>query len=294
MPSLRLAVTEEQAGRTVLSLLRGELGLSSSLVKRLKRTDGGLLLNGAPVHTDARPVRGDILEADLSAAERPAGVEPVDMALDILFEDQHLLVLNKPAPLAVIPSSLSPGEPTLAGGVVRYLGPGASFHPVNRLDRGTTGLMAVAKTGYIHDRLRRQLHSGSFARTYLAVCVGEPAPPEGSITLPIGRAPGSAVKRRVSPDGRPAVTLYRVLERRGGLCLLELRPQTGRTHQLRVHMAAVGCPLAGDWLYGTEDRALIPRPALHAGGLLLRHPVTGDLLNFTAPLPADMKRLLER
>lgn len=294
MPCLGLTVTEKQAGRTVLSLLRGELGLSSTLVKRLKRTERGLLLNGAPVHTDARPRAGDRLEADPSAAERPAGVEPAELALDIRFEDEHLLILNKPAPLAVIPSSLSPGEPTLAGGVVRYLGPGASFHPVNRLDRGTTGLMAAAKTGYIHDRLRRQLHGGGFERTYLAVCAGAPEPPEGVIDLPIGRAPGSAVKRQVSPDGRPALTRYRTLARQGDWSLVELRPQTGRTHQLRVHMAALGCPLAGDWLYGTEDRARIPRPALHACRLVLTHPVSGERLELTAPLPADMKRLLER
>ena len=292
MPRLSLTVAED--GRTVLSLLRGELGLSSTLVKRLKRTDRGLLLNGAPVRTDQRTRAGDLLEADLAAAERPAGVEPVPLDLDIFFEDEHLLIVNKSAPLAVIPSSLAPGEPTLAGGVVHYLGPGASFHPVNRLDRGTTGLMAVAKTGFIHDRLRRQLHSGDFSRTYWAVCLGTPDPPKGAVDLPIGRAPGSAIKRQVSPEGRPALTLYRVLERRGALSLVELLPQTGRTHQLRLHMAAVGCPLAGDWLYGREDRDLIPRPALHAGGLALTHPVSGEKLDFTAPLPADMKRLLER
>lgn len=221
-------------------------------------------------------------------------MEPADIELDIRFEDEHLLILNKPAPLAVIPSSLAPGEPTLAGGVVRYLGPGASFHPVNRLDRGTTGLMAAAKTGFIHDRLRRQLHGGGFSRTYLAVCLGKPEPLAGTVHLPIGRAPGSAIQRQVRPDGRPALTFYRVLAHRGGLSLVELRPQTGRTHQLRVHMAAIGCPLAGDWLYGTEDRTLIPRPALHACRLELRHPVSGDRLAFTAPLPADMKQLLER
>lgn len=292
MPRLELTAGEEQAGRTVLSLLRGELGLSSTLVKRIKRT--GLFLNGLPVHTDVRLRAGDRLEADLSAAERPAAVEPADLPLDILFEDDHLLILNKPAPLAVIPSSLSPGEPTLAGAVVRYLGPEASFHPVNRLDRGTTGLMAVAKTGYIHDRLRRRLHSEDFRRTYLAVCAGAPDPAEGAVDLPIARAPGSAVKRQVCPGGQRARTLYRTLERRGPLTLVELRPQTGRTHQIRVHMAAVGCPLAGDWLYGQEDRELIPRPALHAAGLALTHPVSGEPLAFTAPLPADMKRLLER
>ena len=177
--------------------------------------------------------------------------------------------------------------------MVRYLGPGASFHPVNRLDRGTTGLMAVAKTGYMHDRLRRQLHGGGFQRTYLAVCAGRPDPPAGTVDLPIGRAPGSAVKRQICPGGQAARTRYRTLRCNGDLTLAALWPQTGRTHQIRVHMAAMGCPLAGDWLYGTEDRALIPRPALHACRLTLRHPATGALLDVTAPLPADMKRLLE-
>ena len=197
-------------------------------------------------------------------------------------------------PAARKASSPAPGEPPLANGLAHYLGPGFSFHPVNRLDRGTTGLMVVAKNSWVHDRLRRQLHGGSFSRGYLAICVGAPDPPEGSVELPIGRAPDSAIRRQVDPAGRPARTEYRLKERRGPLSLVELTPRTGRTHQIRVHMAALGCPLAGDWLYGEEDRALIARPALHAWRLELEHPLTGRDLALTAPLPADMKKLLER
>ena len=175
-----------------------------------------------------------------------------------------------------------------------HLGPSASLHPVNRLDRGTTGLMVVAKNGYIHDQLRRHLHSGSFFRSYLAVCIGSPKPSCGMISLPIGRAPGSAIRRQIDPAGQWARTDYRLLRFKNGLSLVAVTPHTGRTHQIRVHMAAIGCPLAGDWLYGTEDRALIPRPALHAVRLAFTHPLTGDNLSFTAPLPADMKLLLER
>lgn len=174
-----------------------------------------------------------------------------------------------------------------------YLGPSAAIHPVNRLDRGTTGLMVVAKSGYIHDQLRRRLHSGDFFRSYLAICVGAPEPPQGTIALPIGRAPGSAIRRQIDPAGQSARTDYRLLRVRSGLSLVALMPWTGRTHQIRVHMAAIGCPLAGDWLYGTEDCGLIPRPALHAVRLALTHPVTGEHLSFTAPLPGDMKLLLE-
>lgn len=293
MARLTLAVTDRQAGRTVGSLLKRELGLTTTRVNRLKRSETGLLLDGRRVFTSAVVRAGQVLEADLGEAERPSRIKPIAMDLRVLFEDEHLLVLDKPAPLAVIPSSLSPGEPTLANGMAHYLGEGFAFHPVNRLDRGTTGVMVVAKSGFIHDQLRQRLHSGAFQRRYLALCLGYPQPLQGNISLPIGRAPGSAIRRQVDPQGQAASTDYRVLGTRHGLSLVELTPHTGRTHQIRVHMAALGCPLAGDWLYGMEDRDLIPRPALHAAALALDHPVTGEHLYLTAPLPADMKHIWE-
>lgn len=294
MARLELVVSEAQDGRTVKSLLKGELGLSTARIGRLKRAEAGLTVNGVRVFVSVRVRAGDQLSVNLDAAERPSQIEPVPMELDIRYEDKHLLVLNKPAYLAAIPSSLSPREPSLAQGLAHYLGPNSCVHLINRLDRGTTGLLAAAKNGWIHDQLRRQLHSGTFRRTYLALCLGTPQPPEGIIDLPIGRDPASAMKRRVDPAGQPACTEYRVVERTGGLSLVELRPRTGRTHQLRVHMAGVGCPLAGDWLYGREDRALIGRSALHAAALELAHPAAGQRISLTAPLPADMKKLLER
>ncbi len=293
MARLTLTVSSEQSGRTVLSLLLRELGLSTGCVNRLKRVEAGLTCNGLRVFTNAVLQAGDILSVDLNAGETPTQIPPVPMDLDIVFEDEHLLVVNKSAPLAVIPSSLVPTEPTLAAGLMAYLGPSAAIHPVNRLDRGTTGLMVVAKSGYIHDQLRRRLHSGDFFRSYLAICVGAPEPPQGTIALPIGRAPGSAIRRQIDSAGQSARTDYRLLRVRSGLSLVALMPWTGRTHQIRVHMAAIGCPLAGDWLYGTEDRGLISRPALHAVRLAFTHPVTGEHLSFTAPLPGDMKLLLE-
>lgn len=294
MAGLELVVTRKQAGRTVKSLLRGELGLSATLIGRLKRTETGLAVNGSRVYTSAVLREGDRLTVDLAAAEHAAHVDPAPMNLDVLFEDEHLLVVNKPAPLACIPSSLVPGEPTLAAGLLYHLGEGASLHLVNRLDRGTTGVMAAAKNAYVHNLLRERLHTGAFRRTYLAVCIGAPEPEAGQVSLPIGRDPSSAIKRQVDPSGKPAETAYRVLLKNGGLTLVELTPRTGRTHQLRVHMAALGCPLAGDWLYGTEDRELIARPALHAARLELIHPVTGEALALEAPLPEDIRILLER
>lgn len=293
MAHLTLTVSPALSGRSVQSLLKYELGLSSSCVNRLKRTESGITVNGARVYTNARLNNGDVLTVDLSAAEQPTAVQPVFMPLNILFEDEHLLILNKSAPLAVIPSSFAPDEPTLANGLAYYLGEGFAFHPVNRLDRSTTGLMAVAKSSFIHDRLQRVLHSGAFCRRYLAVCEGHPDPPEGEIALPIGREGGSAIKRCIDPEGQEARSAYRTLEQTGRFSLVELIPYTGRTHQLRLHMAAIGHPLAGDWLYGTEDHSLIARAALHAAYLSVQHPVTGEMIELSAPLPADMKRLLE-
>lgn len=293
MARLTWTVSPSQSGQQVRTLLKGTFGISTTCINRLKRTEQGITVNGKRAFTNAVLTAGDVLAVDLSAADRPTEIPPVAMPLDITFEDEHFLILNKPANLAVIPSSLVPDEPTLANGLAHYMGPGFTFHPVNRLDRGTTGLMIVAKNGYIHDHLQQTLHSGAFYRRYLAVCVGCPTPENGDIDLPIGRSEGSAIRRCITPTGQNALSSYRVLERDTQFSLVELTPHTGRTHQLRVHMAAIGHPLVGDWLYGTEDHTLISRPALHAAHLSVTHPVTGEMIERTAPLPADMKRLLE-
>lgn len=293
MAHLTLTVSPDQSGRCVRQLLKNDLHLSSTCINRLKRTEQGILVNGQRAFTNAVLSAGDTLTVDFSAAERPTEIEPISIPLDIVFEDEHLLIINKSAPLAVIPSSLAPDEPTLANALAHYFGIDFTFHPVNRLDRSTTGLMIVAKSSFIHDRLQRVLHSGAFTRRYLAVCEGFPDPAEGEITLPIARKEGSAIARCISPDGQSAHSSYRTLTRTARFSLMELTPHTGRTHQLRVHMAAISHPLVGDWLYGTEDHSLIARPALHAAYLSVRHPVTGELIEYTAPLPADMKRLME-
>ena len=200
-------------------------------------------------------------------------------------------MVDKPAGMTAHASNFLPDTPTVAGALAFVRGTEFIFHPVNRLDKGTTGLMVIAKSGYVHDLLRRSLHTDRFRREYLAVCVGTPPSGSGTIDAPIGRDETSTVRRCVRPDGSPAVSHYRVLGTRDGLTLVALLPETGRTHQLRVHMASIGCPLAGDWLYGTEDPTLIARPALHSHRLTLIHPITGDPLNLTAPPPEDLIRL---
>ena len=289
---LQAAVTEAEAGQKLKTFLRCRWHISSSLLKSLKWRPGAIRVNGAEVPVSALLRPGDRVTVDISDnVPLSPHITPVDLPLDILYEDEDLLILNKPAGIAVHSAALTEETVTLAGAVAHYLG-GAAFHPVNRLDRGVTGIMAVAKNGYMHHRCMAILHTDDFRREYRGVCAGVPEPEAGLIDLPIGRDPSSVLKRCVDPAGLPARTEYRVLEARGDRSLLLLRPLTGRTHQLRLHCAAAGHPLLGDWLYGAEDRALIARPALHSCELWLRHPLTGETLHLTAPLPEDMARLL--
>ena len=163
---MTITITAAQDGRTVRRVLRQDLLVSATLLGRLKRREGALLLNGAPVFTNAVLRAGDVLTVELSDPAGAGGVPPVPMELEIPYEDEDLLIVNKAAPLAVHPSSFAPGEPTLANGLAHYLGGGRPFHPVSRLDRGTTGLMTVAKSQYIHNLLRQQLHTDRFYREY--------------------------------------------------------------------------------------------------------------------------------
>ena len=291
MRVLTHTVIEAEAGQPVKQLLH-LWGISGSFLSRLKFRQA-ITVNGAPVTVRFVPRPGDVLAVDVSdlPGEHPH-IRPVDFPLDILYEDEDLLLINKPAGIAVHPAALTEETATIAGAAAHYLH-SSCFHAVNRLDRGTTGVMAVAKTGFIHARCMAMLHTDDFRREYRAVCEGIPSPAEGDIDLPIGRAESSLLKRQADPLGQPAHTHYEVLAASQGRALLRLTPTTGRTHQLRVHMAAIGHPLTGDWLYGTEDRALIARPALHSYHLRMMHPLTGTTIDVTAPLPEDMQRLLK-
>lgn len=284
-------VTAEEDGAKLLRLLRGTLRLSYSLVQSLKWRSGAIRVNGESA-TVARIVRfGDEITVNITDnGEISPHIVPVAVPLDILYEDEDLLILNKSAGMAVHSAAATEETVTVAGAVAHYLG-GAPFHPVNRLDKGVSGIMTVAKTGHVHDLCMRILHTDSFRREYRGVCHGCPQPLQGEITLPIGRDEASLFRRRIDPHGQEAKTCYKVLKR-GDLSLLLLRPMTGRTHQLRLHCAALGCPLAGDWLYGAEEPGLIPRPALHSYELWLHHPLTGAEIHLTAPLPEDMRRLI--
>ena len=294
MRRLELPITAELAGIKVDTLLKKRLGLSGTVVRRVKWLPEGILLDGVRVNTRVCPVEGQVLSVQLSDPERRSGIVPAPGQLDIVYEDEDVIVLNKAPGLSVHPG---PGHfsDTLGNFLLYYYdqsGQECDFHPVHRLDRGTSGLMVAAKHPHAQEVLKNQLHTEDFRREYLAVCEGVPSPAEGTVDAPLGPKPGSLVEQWVTPEGKSARTHYRVLEVNKGRALLHLRLDTGRTHQIRVHMAHLGHPLTGDFLYGTEDHDLIPRPALHSAFLSFRHPVSGEKLNFSIPLPKDMEGLL--
>ena len=291
---LELPVTAELAGIKVDTLLKKHLGLSGTVVRRVKWLEDGILVDGVRVNTRFCPREGQVLSVRLSDPERRSGIVPAPGPLDIVYEDEDLLVLNKAPGVPVHPG---PGhfDDTICNFLLNYYDSKrieGDAHPVHRLDRGTSGLLVVAKHPHAQEVLKEQLHTPQFRRTYLAVCEGAPQPPAGLIDAPLGPRDGSLVEQEVRPDGKAARTRYETLWTDGVCSLLRLELDTGRTHQIRVHMAHLGHPLVGDFLYGREAPELIPRPALHSWQVTFRHPITAQELTFTAPLPRDMEALL--
>ncbi len=294
MRRLSLSIHPSQEGKDINTLLRKELGLSGSGVRRAKQMPDGILLDGCPAFTNARVRAGQTLSVAVGDLVGSGQIAPVPGPLDILYEDEDLLVVNKGGQTPVHPSQGHHGD-TLANFLMAYyksIGLVAAFHPVNRLDRGTSGLMAVAKHPHAHEGLQRQLQEGRLTRTYLAVCQGVPDPAAGIVEAPIGREPGSVLRRMVTPDGAFARTRYEVVQTGRGRSLVQLKLDTGRTHQIRVHMAHLGCPLVGDFLYGRETEELPDRFALHSASIRLEQPVTGEEILLEAPLPRDLADLL--
>lgn len=292
---LELVITPELAGIRVDTLLKRHMGLSGTVVRRIKWLEDGILVDGIRVNTRFCPAAGQVLSARLSDPQRSSGIIPVPGPLEIVYEDEDIIVLNKAPGVSVHPG---PGhfDDTIGNFLIYYYEMSrqeADFHPVHRLDRGTSGLLVIAKHPHAQEILKRQLHTDSFLRIYLAVCEGVPDPPAGAINVPLGPKPGSLMEQMVRSDGKPALTRYRTLEVRKNLALLRLELDTGRTHQIRVHMAHIGHPLTGDFLYGTENRAMISRPALHSSELTFQHPLTRKPLAFRLALPEDMAVLLE-
>ena len=284
-------ITAAEEGRKIGDFLR-EKGYSRHLLRQLKETEDGLLRNGQPTFTTVALKAGDRIRVRLlEKAEGSEAIMPAPLPFEIVYEDDDLLVINKPADMPIHPSFQNHGN-TLADALTwHYQQQGKEFvyRCINRLDRDTTGLLIVARHQLSASILSDMVRKREIHREYLAIVEGIP-PEKGTISAPIGRKEGSAILREVNFEtGEPAQTHFTRLETRNGLSLVSLKLETGRTHQIRVHMGYIGCPLIGDYLY-YPDHTRISRQALHSYRLSFLHPITGKALSFTAPLPEDMER----
>lgn len=273
--------------KTVLNVLCEKLGLSKNAMKNLK-FGGKILLNGEAVTVRYRVKEGDELKIEFSQ-KFSDNIKPVKMPIDIIFEDDDILAVNKPAMMATHPS-VKNHENTLANAVMAYYNGNFTFRAITRLDKYTSGVVLIAKSAVSAAKLSKLMKMGEIEKTYLALVCGN-LEKRGEIKAPIGRCSDSIIKRKITPDGKSAHTIYEVIGENNGKSLVRVNIKTGRTHQIRVHMAYLGAPVYGDFLYGKE--VLGARTCLHCESLKFKHPSTGQDIKLFAPLAEDMKKLIK-
>ena len=298
MRILTYTATDKDEGRAVRNVVPRRFSLGQHAFRRLKVL-GAIHVGGRAVRADYVLHAGDVIQVHLpddmaaQAQTDSSMLLPQLPASHIRYMDEDILIVSKGAPLPTLPAShITSG--TLREQMVAMLGADEKtfvYHPVNRLDKGTSGLMCIARHAHAQRLLTNQLHTGGFIREYLAVTDGIPAEAQGTIDAPIARL-GPGAKRAVREDGQRAVTHYRVERTGGDRALIRLRLETGRTHQIRVHLSHIGCPIAGDYLYGEEMEALFGRFALHSAYISLVQPITGKRIELEEPLPGELERLV--
>lgn len=284
-------VTAAEAGRKLRDILRQVMGVSYGAMKSAK-WDGRITVDGIPTPVDAVLREGQLVCIRWKEAAPSYTLKPYPLPLNIPYADEHLFIIDKPAPLATQSSANHPDD-ALENALFAHLGcpEGFIFRPVNRLDKGTSGLMIVARDPHIQHQLQALLHTASFRRVYLAVVEGQLPAEVGTIDAPIAKEEAASIRRLVHPEGKPSFTHYQVLCSDGRRSIVRLELETGRTHQIRVHMRHMGCPVCGDFLYGSEFPELPGRFALHSHELHLQHPLTGKTLHITSPLPPALANL---
>jgi len=286
---LKAVITGTDAGRKIKHFVRGTMGVSYGQFNSLKMREG-LRVNGIPVHANHVLAEGETVEVVIEE-QSVTEVIPCEGPVDIMYEDDDILIINKPAPLACQASARNP-EPALENRLAAKFGPEFVFRPLNRLDKGTSGLLCAAKHAHGCQILQKTLHTDEYVREYLAVVCGS-MEGEGTIDMPIAKVDAASVKRVIDYEkGQHAVTHWKSEGVYGGYSLVRLRLETGRTHQIRVHLSAMGHPIAGDFLYGTELPELPRRFALHSARICLKHPMTGEGIDIGCPLPDELKRLI--
>ena len=280
----------------VIQVLKQEFSISSRLYLKLKNANQ-IFVNGEPLSYSNENIQiNDIIEVDLKFVENNSNIVPTKMDLDILYEDEYLLIVNKPAGFAIHPS-LRHYETSISNGV-KYYYDSINLHRkiriVNRLDKDTSGIVIFAKNEYVQECLVKQMKNNIFEKKYIAFIEGHLPQKEGSIYEPIARKQNSIIERCVDENGDMSITHYRVLQSNleKNIDIVECRLETGRTHQIRVHFSYIGHPLLGDTLYG-ESSNLINRQALHAYKVSFIHPITKNILEIETEIPDDMKDILK-
>ena len=282
-------ITSEYENKPIDFYLKS-MGFSSQNIIELKKMPESILLNGIWVYTRTILHTGDVLTIHLTENSVSGKIKPVALPFPVVYEDEDILVVNKPADMPIHPSQNN-YENTLANAAAFYFASKNipfTFRCINRLDRNTTGLTVIAKHMVSANLLGKMVAEKTLEREYRALCSGIPFPKEGTIEKPIGRVPRSTIERCIDElHGEYALTHYKILKSGTDFSYLSLILGTGRTHQIRVHMASIGHPLLGDSLYNKNPGTKIKRQALHSYRLSFPHPITGQNLVFTAPIPSD-------
>lgn len=276
----------------IKEVLKAEFSMSDRLLLRLKKSDK-IYLNGNVTSVNHTVSENDLIECYLDYDEDSSNIIPTKMPINIIYEDEALLILNKPAGIPVHPS-MDHYTDSLSNGIAFYfskIGLKKKIRPVNRIDKDTSGIVIFAKNEYIQECLIKQMKSKQFVKKYIAVVNGNLDNSVGTISAPIARKEGSIIERCVNESGNIAITHYKVLKRTANYDIVECILETGRTHQIRVHFAHIGHSLLGDTLYGTPSD-LIKRQALHSYEVNFIHPITKQNVKYIADIPEDLKNLL--
>ncbi len=291
MHTVQLNIEKNHDGCTVKHMALKVAMLSESSFRRLKFS-GGILLDGKQARANVRVCEGQRLTFCFSEPEETQK-RNCSTRISIVWEDNDYYVIDKPAPLPTMRSAHQNGDTLEDALCCQYAHQtGYLFRPLNRLDKGTSGLMVAAKNAYAQQRLQGKLHGEAFVREYVAVCDGIPTMKEGFIDLPIGQEKDS-VRRCIDENGKEAGTHFRVIDAGNNRSLISLRLDTGRTHQIRVHMAAIGCPVTGDYLYGKAHPDLPGRFALHSCHVRFIHPLSAETIEIESAMPEEWQRLLK-
>lgn len=288
---LEYTVNESTRQNTVKQILKSQFNMSDRLILKLKR-ENKIYLNNSSTHVNAALSLGDIVCADISFEEECKNIVPTKMDLNILYEDEGLLIINKEPNVPVHPS-LNHYEDSLSNGVKYYfdsIGLKRKIRPINRLDKDTSGIVLFAKNEYIQECLIRQMKKGIFEKEYLAILDGVLEKTNFTVTAPIARKEESIIERCVSIDGDYAETIFEVIENFNDYTLVKCILKTGRTHQIRVHSKYINHPILGDTLYGSTS-SLISRQALHAYKVKFIHPNSKETVEIVCDIPHDMNKL---